>query len=192
MDDSLRERIEAVTGVVVEQIKSLHGGMVGEVYRVWLRGYESVVVKVARGDEARLDVEAYMLGYLKEHSRLPVPDVLYSEPTLLILSYVEGHSFFDAGAEQNAAELLAALHNQTWTAYGMERDTLLGALDQPNPPTAEWIPFFRDQRLLHITDIAAQSGKLTPDMPDRLHRLAEQLDRWLKRSRAAAANGRPH
>ncbi len=179
MDDSLREQIETATGSGVEQIKELHGGMVGEVYRVKLAGGEALVAKVARGANARLDVEAYMLDYLKTHSRLPVPAVLYSAPTLLLLSFVEGASFFDEAAEQHAAELLADLHAVSWTSYGMERATLLGALDQPNPPTAGWIPFFRDQRLLYATDIAAQTGRLTPDMPERLHRLAEHLDRWL-------------
>ena len=180
MDESVRAQIETITGTAVDKVKSLHGGMVGEVYRIWLHGGESLVAKVANGAEANLDVEGDMLGYLQQHSRLPVPDVLYCAPTLLLMTFVQGTSFFDVEAERHAADLLADLHGVAWTSFGMERDTLLGALHQPNLPTAEWIPFFRDQRLLYITDVAAAAGNLTPDIPDRLRRLAEHLDQWLE------------
>lgn len=38
-------------------------------------------------------------------------------------------------AEEHAAELLAGLHGVTADAYGLEKDTLIGSLPQPNPWT---------------------------------------------------------
>ena len=81
-------------------------------------------------------IEAFMLTTLSAHSHLPIPAVYYSSPRLLLMSYLPGDSQFNAAAQQHAAELLAALHTITAPTYGLERDTLIGGLPQPNQPTA--------------------------------------------------------
>ena len=126
------------------------GGCIGEVYRVELRDGTPLVAKVDREGASHLEREAYMLRYLQEKSDLPVPDVYHGSETLLLMEFVEGESSFSEGAERHAAQLLAALHGIAAEAYGHERDTLLGSLNQPNPPTKSWPDFFRDHRLLYI------------------------------------------
>ncbi len=152
----------------------------GEVYRVWLENGDSVVAKVDQRRNAVLEIEGFMLQYLRDHSSLPVPTVVYSSPTVLIMEYIEGGSTFPVAAERHAAELLAALHTVTADQFGLEHDTLIGGLHQPNPWTASWIEFFRDQRLLFMGREALQSGQLPRTVFSRLEKFAERLDEWIE------------
>jgi fructosamine-3-kinase len=121
-----------------------------------------------------------MLRYLRDESDLPVPEVYYGSQTLLLMEFVEGSSRFSDGAERHAAELLSALHDGTAGAYGHERDTLIGSLDQPNPWTQGWVAFFREHRLLYLARVAHDAGRLPPEDLDRIERLAERLDEYLE------------
>lgn len=176
---TLSERLNAALGVAPAQIEPLSGGCVGEVYKVRLPGRDQVVVKVDDRPQPTLDIEGYMLRYLAEHSDLPVPAVLHESPRLLVMEFMPGHSHFSPAAEQHAAELLAALHHQTALHFGLEQDTLIGSLPQPNPPSPAWQPFFREHRLLYMAGEAQRAGRLPTALYQRIERLAAELERWL-------------
>jgi fructosamine-3-kinase len=176
----LAEGIEEYLGERLLSARPLGGGCIGEVYRVELEGGAPLVAKVDRKSASHLEREAYMLRYLGENSDLPVPQVFHGSPTLLLMEYVEGSSRFSDGAERHAAELLAALHGISADAYGHERDTLIGSLDQPNLWTGSWSEFFREQRLLYLARVAYEAGRLPKGDLERIHRLAERLDDYLE------------
>ncbi len=152
------------------------GGCIGEVYKVELEDGSPLVAKVDRKGESHLGREAYMLRYLREKSELPVPEVYHGSETLLLMEFVEGSSRFSEGAERHAAELLAVLHGITAGSYGHERDTLIGSLDQPNPPTPSWAEFFREHRLLYMARVAHEAGRLPGGDLERVERLAGRVD----------------
>lgn len=172
----IADGVEAHLGERLRSVRPLGGGCIGEVYRVELSDGTPVVAKVDREGESHLDREAYMLRYLRERSDLPVPHVYHGSETLLLMEFVDGTSGFSKEAEHHAAELLAGLHGVTAEAYGHERDTLIGSLQQPNPWTDSWTGFFRDSRLLYMADIAHRAGRLPDGDLHRVERLAERLD----------------
>jgi fructosamine-3-kinase len=175
-EKTLAEGVEAHLGERMLSVRPLGGGCIGEVYRAELEEGPPLVAKVDRRGESHLELEAYMLRYLREKSELPVPKVYHSSQKLLLMQFIEGSSRFTEGAEHHAAELLAGLHGITADSYGHERDTLIGALDQPNPPTKSWAGFFRDNRLLYIALVAHEAGRLPVEDLLRLERLSEKLD----------------
>jgi fructosamine-3-kinase len=172
--------LEAHLGERLRSVRPMGGGCIGEVYRVELTNGATLVAKVDREGDSHLEREAYMLRYLREKSDLPVPEVYHGSNALLLMEFVEGNSRFSEGAERHAAELLAALHGITAGAYGHERDTLIGSLDQPNPWTQSWIEFFRERRLLHLAWVAHEAGRLPAADLERVERLAERLDEYLE------------
>lgn len=180
MLEIVREQIQQITGRRATQTRQLGGGCIGEVYRVTLDDGRSMVAKVGDGSGAALDIEGYMLRYLRVNSRLPVPEVIYDSDKLLLMEFIEGYSHLSAGAERHAAELLAALHSVRGERFGLERDTLIGGLHQPNTMYSEWVPFFREQRLLYMGGEALKSGRLPKAVMQRLERFAEHLERWLE------------
>ena len=174
------EGVEAHLGDRMLSARPLGGGCIGEVYRVELAEGPPLVAKVDREGESHLEREAYMLRYLREKSELPVPKVYHGSQRLLLMQFIEGSSRFTEGAERQAAELLAGLHGITADSYGHERDTLIGALDQPNPPTKSWAVFFRDHRLLYIALVAHEAGRLPVEDLRRVQRLSEMLDKLIE------------
>jgi fructosamine-3-kinase len=176
----LTEGIEGHLGQRLRSARPMGGGCIGEVYRVELEDGTTLVAKVDKDGAAHLEREAYMLRYLRAESDLPVPEVYHGSETLLLMEFVEGSSRFSEGAERHAAELLAALHGITAGAYGHERDTLIGSLDQPNPWTENWVEFFRDQRLLYLARVASEAGALPAEDLERVEKLAERLDGYLE------------
>jgi len=176
----LAEGVERHLGERLLSTRPLGGGSIGEVYKVELADGTTLAAKVDREGESHLEREAYMLRYLRENSEIPVPEIFHGSETLLLMEFVEGTSRFSGGAEHHAAELLAGLHAITARAYGHERDTLIGSLDQPNPWTESWIEFFCDHRLLYLARVAHESGRLPGEDFGKVQRLAERLDDHLE------------
>ena len=170
------EGVETSLGEQLLSARPMGGGCIGEVYRAELADGSVVVAKVDREGESHLEREAFMLRYLREKSELPVPEVYHGSETLLLMEFIEGSSRFSDGAERHAAELLADLHGIEVDTYGFERDTLIGSLNQPNPPSENWVDFFREQRLLYLAKIAHDAGRLPPEDLKRVERLAERLE----------------
>ena len=175
----LRREIETAVSQKVIDIAPLSGGCIGQVYRVRLADGETVVVKADDGKSPKLDIEGRMLQYLHDHSDLPVPQVFYTQPNLLIMAYLQGDSYFSPSAQEHAAELLATLHNTSAPAFGLEWDTLIGGLHQPNQPMDSWLDFFRERRLLYMAEEGVRSGRLPTTVLSRLESFCGQLDRWL-------------
>lgn len=179
MTTAILDQLEAVLGQRPTRIQPLAGGCIAAVYRLWLPDQTSLVAKVGDGHGDSLEAEGYMLRYLAAHSALPVPQVLHSADALLVMTFIEGSSLLDDRAQAHAAELLAALHDVRGAAYGLERDTLIGGLHQPNSPSAAWIPFFREQRLLYMGREALRARQLAPEIFARLERFCARLEAWL-------------
>ncbi len=179
--DWSHEAATALNAPIID-IAPLSGGCVGEVYRLYLKDGRRVVAKVSRSiaTQQSLGVEAYMLSYLAIHSNLPVPRVLHSGEQVLLLGYMEGESHFTPAAQYSAAEMLAALHQNTAVSFGLERDTLIGGLHQPNPWTDSWIEFFAEQRLRAMAQQAVDAGRLPGSVLARVADFAAHLDRWLE------------
>ena len=177
----IAEGVEGSLGERLLGTRPMGGGSIGEVYRAELSGGSAVVAKVDRAGEAHLEREAYMLRYLREKSALPVPEVYFSSEKLLLMQLMPGETGGGLpGAQEHAAELLAGLHGVTADAYGHERDTLIGSLSQPNPWTASWGEFFRDQRLLYFARWAYEAGRLPASLRKRVEGLAGRLGEVLE------------
>lgn len=173
--EALRNRIAAATGLRPTGFAPLPGGCIGEVYRVALDDGSAIVAKVGKPGDP-LALEGWMLGYLSANSALPVPEVLHAEDSLLLMSHVESGDSITPAVETDAAAHLAALHGVTAPSYGLERDTVIGGLHQPNPESAGWIGFFRDHRLLYMARQALDAGRLEAPLMGRIERFAARLD----------------
>lgn len=172
------QRVAAALGIRVISSRPLGGGCVADVREVALADGSRCVAKVAA--PGGLEVEAWMLRYLRSQTRLPVPTVLHSDDTLLVLEHVEcGAGGIGPGLEQDAADHLAALHQVSEARFGFERDTVIGGLPQPNPWTESWSSFFRDHRLLFMGRRAVDAGSISRRCFSRLESLCARLDGWL-------------
>ena len=170
------DRIQNLIGHEIARMTPLSGGMIAEVYRVDFIDGQSVAVKVAKGDKAILDVEGRMLRYLAKHSELPIPEVIHSESNLLIMRYIDNQGGISSNVQEDAAHHLASLHDISSEKFGLNFDTLIGSLHQPNTQYDSWIDFFREQRLIYMADIAYKAQQLPLSIRQRIEQFAPQLD----------------
>lgn len=182
-DPQFLERLEKLLGAAVLSTKPLPMGFGLTGLALTLKDGRRLAVKLRTGTGKTgpsLALEGYMLGELARLSDLPVPKVWVCEPNLLAMDFIEndGHGA-TPDAERHASELIARLHLVRRSHFGYERDTLIGALHQPNPAGAQWVPFFRDHRLLHMAQAVQNEGRLPPGLLDRIERLAARLDTYL-------------
>ncbi|MCA9312123.1 MAG: fructosamine kinase family protein [Phycisphaerales bacterium] len=167
------QQVADALGTPVTNATPLGGGCVADVWRLRTTA-GTIVAKVDRSPRPGLDLEAHMLRYLAEHSRLPVPRVLHADPRLLLMQDIPSGGRRDRRAEEDAARHLAALHDltpPTGRGFGLDFDTLIGTLPQPNPWTDTWVGFFRDHRLRFMADQA----RLPAPLRARIDTLADRL-----------------
>lgn len=171
----LESRIAATLGSPLSSLQRMVGGCVADVRRGQLDDGRDVVVKWGGRS---LALEGRMLERLRD-AGMPVPEVYHAEDDLLVMSWIEHGGPIDRDAEENAADLIAHLHNQTAESFGYDEDTVIGGLHQLNPKTANWRDFFRDQRLLYMANEALKAKRLSGKTYDRIEVLAGRLDTWI-------------
>jgi fructosamine-3-kinase len=173
----IEARVVEAVGLPVVSARPLPAGSVADVFRVYLDDDSTVVVKLAR--KGGLAIEGFMLRYLQSQSPLPVPGLFSAAEDLLVMEDMGGGGRLTATSEVEAAEHVAALHGVTAEAFGLSRDTMIGPLHQPNPPTRSWVEFFREHRLLYMGRIAHERGGLSPRGHAMLRGLCAKLERYI-------------
>lgn len=179
----IAQRLETAFGRRIDSARLLPGGCIADVWRIHFDDDETVVAKVA--ENGGLTTEAFMLRYLEAHSPLPVPQVWQADDDLLVLADLGGGGRLTPAAQRDAAEHVAALHQVTAPAFGLNSDTLIGPLVQPNPPTQSWVQFFREHRLMYMGRLAQERGHLSPRVFMMLKGLCAKLTDYIPEPPAA-------
>ena len=131
------------------------------------------------------EAEAEGLAELRSAGAVRVPEV-YDVGTDADGAFIEMERLaLGRGGDRDAAALgeqLAALHRHTAERHGWHRDNTIGLTPQPNPQNANWVEFFRDQRLGFQLTLAQRSGyggelqELGEHLAARLEDLFEDYD----------------
>lgn len=178
MNRRMQSRIEGIVKQPIVRVAALAGGMISEVVKIDFHNDDALVAKI--GDGAHdLRIEGYMLRYLQEKSNLPVPEVYHEEADLLLMEFIDGLTEWDSASLAQLGHLLANCHQIDADSYGLERDTLIGPLHQPNEQSDSWIEFFRVHRLQYMIGVARESGHLPSLLEARLADFADHVERYL-------------
>ena len=161
--EAVETAISSVTGeqFAASSAQSLDGGCINEAYCL-ADGYRRYFVKLNRaGLEDMFAAEEAGLAAIRETGaiRCPAPLCHGSDGgrSWLVLEFIELSSpRRDSGAA--LGERLAALHRHTGATFGFHRDNFIGATPQPNRPEADWVRFWREQRLGVQLGLAAHNG----------------------------------
>jgi len=160
----------------IVSIAPLSAANTAQIYRVTT----DKSVFVAKTAPHGLDTEAWMLNYLKTKSKLPVPGVFYSNERLIIMEFINPHHSLNDDGNRHAAEALSELHKIRADSYGLERDTLIGSLKQPNKQGMNWVEFFAQQRLLYMAGEALKENKIDKGLMKQVEKLAGKLGTYIK------------
>ncbi len=181
-DEDLLLTGEVSTGVGQDltRFEFLETGSAGDrTYKGWLADGSQVFIK--RGSQgSSLHLEGAMTKFLAGKTKLPVPEVLYSQFDLLVLEWIDHEGGLSPAGQEEAADMIAQLHKLTDLQYGFPTDTVIAGLKQPNAKTADWVTFFAEKRLMHMALLAVSAGTLDRSVLKRVEKLAGQLGKWIK------------
>ena len=171
--------IAATTGEPFEvtRAQSIGGGCINEALRLEGNG-QSYFVKLNRADRlAMFEAEAAGLETIVDAGALRAPRPIAlgvaGHQSWLALEYIE---FGRASAitSDHLGEQLAALHRVSAEAFGWQRDNTIGATEQVNTWTVDWLEFLREHRLGFQLRLAGERGA-PPALLERGRRLLECL-----------------
>lgn len=172
----LLDRIETALDRHPLGLESLPGGDIALVYQVNFFDGEQLICKVTRPKmPSTTRIEARMLGYLKNHSDLPVPDVIYVDDHMVIMTPLETGDGLSHTAQEDAARHIAALHSIKAEQYGLGFETVIGTLPQPNDQMDNWVEFFRDKRLMHMARVSRDIGRIDDAFYARIKKFSKTL-----------------
>ncbi|HKA44897.1 MAG TPA: fructosamine kinase family protein [Burkholderiales bacterium] len=161
----------------IEATESVGGGCINRCYVVRGRG-RAYFVKL--NEPARLpmfEAEAAGLAEIARSATVRVPTPTCSganqEASWLAVEYIELHparsrSHWELGRQ------LSRMHKATNERFGWHRDNTIGATPQVNTPHADWISFWRENRLGFQLELAARNGHRGL-LQQRGERLLEEL-----------------
>lgn len=176
---SHQRQIEQVLQGELQDVETLHGGCVGEVYACRSRTGARVVAKVDRAQSGALLDEGKMLETLSALQVIPVPRVFQATDSLLLMQHMPGSPSGHQWAQEDAACHLSSLHRVSHGSFGFAYDTRIGGLRQPNVEKSSWLSFFRDHRLLWMAEAAQKEGRLSSGIVRRIEMLAARLSEYM-------------
>jgi protein-ribulosamine 3-kinase len=172
ISESIRNKYEVIA------YSSVAGGDINRAWTLQLKDAQgeatTLFVKQNRADRAEMfAAEAEGLLELGQNPTLRIPHVI-AQGTIGAHAYlVLEHIQLGRGRDKTAAQLgrgLAAQHQITASRFGWQRDNTIGSSAQPNPWTADWVAFYREQRLGAQLQLAERNGA-----PTALLRAGKQL-----------------
>ena len=106
--------------------------------------------------------EAQALSEISDTQTIRAPEViahgLENEQAFLVLEFIEEGRNSGEGQAKLGTQL-AQLHRVSQPFFGWTTDNCIGATPQPNPRSENWPAFYRDHRLAHQFDLAANKGR---------------------------------
>ena len=177
---NLKHHLKAKYNHNISQSQSLATGFGVEGHHIWLEDGRQAAVKANwKAPSSEFQLEAQMLQDLK-NAGWPVPEVIEADDHMLMMEWLEADgAALGKSGERETGALLARLHQTTEDKFGLDYETRIGALRQPNPHAEKWLPFFRDHRLIYMANLANSEDKLPNALHDRLTRFAGDLANWL-------------
>ncbi|MCD8193508.1 MAG: fructosamine kinase family protein [Tannerellaceae bacterium] len=179
MNQQIHTQLENVLNDQILQTQALSGGCIANSYRIDTAGQGSFFIKYGTNT---LEAEAASLRELARPGVIHVPQVIYTESSLLILEYIPAGTkkkdfFSELGRK------LARLHRYTSQSFGFYEDNYIGSTPQLNIATAEeatdWSTFYFNKRLLFQYKLAVQNGMATTRLKEGMEYLKTHISSLL-------------
>lgn len=143
------------------QIKAVSGGDISAAYRLHADGRSYFLKTNSAPRLSMFEAEAVALTEIAatDTVRVPLPICwgAADEYAYLVLQWLELR-LLDEFSAAALGHSLAALHRHIAPQFGWHRDNTIGATPQSNTRTADWLSFWKDQRLGYQLRLAGQHG----------------------------------
>jgi fructosamine-3-kinase len=162
--------------------RQVGGGDINEAWHVRLNGEEAFVKTRSDAGVGEYAIEAAALEWLAEPGALRVPGVIEVAEDYLALEWVQPGRLSAEGGEE-LGRGLARIHAAGSPNFGdpgfgerLGVQARIGSLRLPNQPSADWVSFYAERRLLPLARIASERGVLSGSGVAAVERVCGRLE----------------
>src|SRR5690625_662392 len=157
----------------IQTMKRISGGSINEAFYVQTVDAEFFMKFHANSQKG--------LRRIKETRTIAVPNYLtYSDQpgkAFLMLDWIEGKK--NDQTEEILGQKLAKLHQCLGRMHGLQEDSYIGLLPQPNELNANWLEYYRDKRLRNQIEIGIEKGFIHGTRQEQLDKLVQNIGKWI-------------
>lgn len=165
----------------INNIQTVTGGDINDAFFVETKRARYFVKYNATIPEGFFHSEANGLERLRKTGAIAVPHVYevleYKNEGILVMEWIDGDR--NPRTEEELGRGLARLHSTKAQQFGLDDDTFIGTLPQPNGWYDRWIDYYRDRRLISQCKLAEKRKRMPSDRKAKLMKLCDTLDKWL-------------
>jgi protein-ribulosamine 3-kinase len=182
----IKKRVEGILSQKFETLikivndSGVSGGNINKTYKIDTTE-NSFFVKINHASEfpGMFEAEMHGLNLLTEKSKFKIPSIIafdiYKDNSILILEYVSPESkkkdFFSS-----FGIILADLHRNTQSKFGLEKDNYIGSLKQSNKMQSDWISFLIEERLEKQLKLAVDNSNVGNEFSRNYEKIYKKLN----------------
>jgi fructosamine-3-kinase len=171
----------------------LAGGDINRVFKLTTSvGNFCIKINDIKRYPGMFDKEAKGLELLRKNSSFTIPEVIHTdafeEQGYLLLSFIESATY---GKEywESFGTMLADLHKNSDTEFGLDHDNYIGSLQQINEQRHSWVDFFYHNRVLHQIRSAMDKGLLSSNDTKNANILYHSLNHIMPHEKPSLIHG---
>ena len=166
----------------IRQVTPVTGGCINHAVRLETTRRVYLLKWNQRPIAGMFTCEVEGLRLLSATHTVRIPEIIgiwEGSPSLIVLEFIESPLSKNGWNQEQLGTQLAELHLKSSKTpgqrYGLAKDNFLGSSPQPNGWQADWITFFREQRLAPQMRLAQNNDRLPPTRACLLERLMDRL-----------------
>ena len=177
--------IEELLNKKIKEIKLLSNSFNINCIKILTSNKENFIVKFYNNKHKNFNAiksEIDNLNYLNKLNLNFFPKVYGENQNYLIMSFVNNDGIQPNETKQDLLKAIISLHSCSNYKYGFDFDTQIGGLKQVNKKTANWLDFYRDNRLGYIYETINISEPMDESINKKIELLMKKIEDFIPKN----------
>ena len=123
--------------------------------------------------------EKQNLEYLKSFNLKSFPEIKAFDENILIIDYIKNDDSFSKNSRGSFLNAIIKLHSIKSKQFGLNFDTQIGGMMQPNNQNSNWCNFFSENRINYIFELISNSNPMPSEINFKIEKLLKKINNFL-------------
>ena len=123
--------------------------------------------------------EKQNLEYLKSFNLKSFPEIKAFNDNILIIDYIKNDDSFSKNSRDSFLNAVIKLHSIQSKQFGLNFDTQIGGMMQPNNQNVNWCNFFSENRINYIFELISNSNPMPSEINFKIEKLLKKINNFL-------------